>query len=372
MKKILYIAKNFSSIGLGGKRRIYGVVNYFNSLEAFNLFFLSENLEVNKFENKIIINTPKILRDRVLIPSESNYKIKKNKLKLFHKGFLYFIPVSTLKIIFKKFDIVYTTVPVFANAQIGYLYKLFHPSTTFIIEYRDFHSLNPSFLKNIQLNISYFFEKIILKKANVVVTTTTGMQNVLSKVVPNNNIVVIKNYISKNDFEDIRNESYFDDSYYHIGYVGSLNVGRDPKELMKLLQMKISDKPIMFHFVGNSIPQEIAIKKILMFNENNNLLFHGLVDRTESLRLMKSFDALYLIINPDMEISNGYGIPGKLFDYIALKNILISSNETFEKIKTEVEFEIISEIFPYKIYHAKENKFLEDELEKRLLNNICF
>lgn len=360
---ILYIVKNYSNQGFGGTRRIHGVSKYFESLVGPKLFFLTENMEETQFESIIRIKTPGVFRDKDLNSDSLTFKNKKTSLKLIHKGYFYFIPVAILKTIFLKFDVIFCTSPVFANVQVGYVYKLFHPKSFFIVEYRDLYSLNPSFHKSLTLSIIKYFEYKVLKKADIIIATTKGMQNVINSFNPKAKIRVVQNYISKIDYMDEYETLSFDKTFFHVGYIGSLNIGRDPQEIFKLLSMKIENKPIMFHFVGNSLQQEEYIKSELC---SPNITFHGIMKRRDSLGFMKSMDALYLIINPEMKLSDGYGVPGKLFDYIAMNNKLISKKDCFQKIINEIDLSIIEDIEPYVIFSAKENLFLEDLLSEKL------
>ncbi|HHX67305.1 MAG TPA: glycosyltransferase family 4 protein [Gallicola sp.] len=360
--KVLYIAKSYSQIGLGGTRRIKGIAEYFENHHKCKLHFLTENTEKNKIKNVILINTPKFLRDSNKILSSQQTKTK--SVKLLHKGWFYFFPASLSKILFRKFDVIYATSPVFLNLIIALIYKLFHPSCFMIIEYRDLYTMNPSFLRTFSLIISQKLELFILKKTNLIVTTTNGMKNKIQSFLPNLQIEVIPNYITYKDYNNPYFSLGFNKNYFHVGYIGSINTGRDPSEILELLDHSIQNKKIIFHFVGNSTEQELIIKK--KFNERSDVIFHGIVSRKESLNFMHNMDALYLIMNPDSHVSDGYGIPGKLFDYIALKNIIISKEYCIQEIEKEIKIEILQKIGSYFIFEAKETCFLENVLAQKI------
>jgi hypothetical protein len=365
--KGLFIVKNFSNDGFGGTRRILGVAKYLSSLPNVKLKFLTENYLNKQYLSIIPIKTPKFLQDRYL--SINNvYKAKTNKIKNFNKSYLYYIPSSVFKILFKDFKFIYCTCPVFSNMQIGYLYKLFHPDSKLIIEYRDLHSLNPIYSNDLNKRIARYIELKILKKADLIITTTFGMKNVIMKLIPSAKIKVVHNYISENDSNKNIQPYIFNSNYYHIGYIGTLNTGRDPIEIKEILDLKINNKKIIFHFVGNSHSQEIYIKNKL--GNNGNIIFHGVVSREESLNYMKSMDALYLIIHPEMKLSDGYGIPGKLFDYIAMKNVIVSNKECFNKLESEIQLKSIYEENKYIFFSSINQHYLEEILSNALKDII--
>ncbi|MBT4288194.1 MAG: hypothetical protein HOD92_12740 [Deltaproteobacteria bacterium] len=69
--------------------------------------------------------------------------------------------------------------------------------------------------------------------------------------------------------------------------------------------------------------------------QKNVVRFHGVVNRLRSLELMRSFDGLFLLINKELKICDGYGVPGKLYDYLATSNPIICDDASAHNLKDE-------------------------------------
>ncbi|MBN2544690.1 MAG: hypothetical protein JXB50_02760 [Spirochaetes bacterium] len=343
-KKLLFVTKNFPPEIGGGIRRIEAVYNLMNK---------NSNLEIDvvtavKVDKSVYTNV-KFIKQFFLKDSESENKIRFKKsnvvIKLIDKSFVCWMPFVLMNIIFKKYDFVYASCPVFTNVIIGFLYKFFRFfKPKLIIEYRDFFSFNPIYHENINKRIIRFFEKIIIKISDYIIVTTGSMGEILSRITLKNKIFLIRNYISFEDLNDVKklNKIDFDSDFFNIGHIGKLNTGRTPEKILNLIKYKVEGKKIALHFIGvNNAEKEWISAKALELKLNlNNIFFKEQVERTESLKYMKSFDGLLLIINYDAHIKNGFGIPGKLYDYAAVNNNIFSDMETFENLSYEFDMEI--------------------------------
>lgn len=362
-KNILYITKHFPPMIGGGTRRIEAIYDILIKQSKLKLTVATELKEKRKYSDNILYIKQLFFQDCEFSNNGVSFVSKKYKIKLFNKAFIGWLPNVLKNILTKKFDILYCTTPMFINVVIGYIYKIFHQKSTFIIEYRDFYSFDPEAKECITKKILQYFEILILKRANFVITTTKSMKNILSEHILNDKIFIIRNYISKKDYNEAINlpNIVFDKINYHVGYVGKLNTGRNPNTIISLLKNKIENKNIMIHFVGTNKEEEEAIIEIAQKEDIDikQIIFHGIVDRMISLQFMKSFDAVYLSINANAEIKKGYGIPGKLYDYIALNNNIIADINSFNNLMSEFDLITKQKMNNHNLFYFHNNYFLD-------------
>lgn len=299
--------------------------------------------------------------------SNNSIRFNKNKtdiIKIFDKAFIGWLPSVFLNILNKKFDFVIASTPSFTNVFIAYLYSKIKKNTKLIIEYRDLYCFNPLYKTAKNIDKVKKIELKILKHAFSVIVTTESMKKILSNFIDPDKISVIKNHMSTEDKAacDGLEKIQFDPKYYHIGYVGTLNTGRDPSTIINLGKTTIDEKPVMLHFVGTNKNEDEYIKKTAIENAipPENIVCYGTVSRLDSLQFMKSFDSVLLIINKNASISDGYGIPGKLYDYIQTNNSIISDYETLNNIKNDFDVEISQNMGSFIKYKINNDKLLDD------------
>ena len=364
MKKILFITKNFPPEIGGGIRRIEAVYNIFSNNKKVLLDVITAvKADPAKYPNVKYVGQL-FFKDKTKSAGVS-FRKSHGKIKLIDKALIGWVPNVLLNIIFKKYDYVFVSAPSFSNIIAGFIYKkLKFNSPKLIIEYRDFFSFNPSFINNFKKKFFNILERIILKNSNFVITTTGAMSEILSKYVNKNKIFLVRNSIAENDMEkvDKLKKMTLDDSYYNIGYIGKLNTGRDPSSVLGILNNRIDNKKVKLFFVGtNDSEKEFILEKVrLMQLDEKRISFEGVVDREKSLVYMKSFDGLILIINNEALIKDGYGIPGKLYDYIYVNNNIFSDKNTFKNLTSEFECRIKKEFNNFVNFSINHNEKLDD------------
>ena len=370
MKKLLYITKNFPPEIGGGLRRIEAIYNILlrNGKIELEVVTTQKNKKY-KYKNVKYIKQL-FFKDRKK-QEITNFENSKCNIKLLDKALIGWFPNVIFRIIFKKYDYVLASCPHFTNIIIGFVYKLFRFfRPKLIIEYRDFFSLNPSFNETLKKKILKVLEKIIIKSSNYILTTTESMKKILSYQTRHDKIFLVRNYISNNDKEVIKKfeKISFNKNYYHIGYIGKLNIGRNPVKALNLLKNKINKKYIVLHFVGVSENEKKMILELCykMKLDIKRVFFYKTVDREKSLQYMKSFDGLLLIINNIALIKDGYGIPGKLYDYIAVNNNIFIDREGFDNICTEFHCYKKNEFDNFINFSIKNNKILDNVFNKVL------
>jgi hypothetical protein len=369
-KKIIFVTKYFLPAIGGGLRRIEALYRIFLKRKDIDLSVVTAtDPKNNKYKN---VNYIKQLffKDRAN-NKNIEFRNSKTKIKFFDKAMIGWMPIVLLKLIFKKYDYIFSTCPVFTNVVIGYLYKIIKfNKPKLIIEYRDLYSFNPSYLNNFKKKLINIFEIMILKKADYIITTTEGMKNIISKRIDKNKITVIRNYISMEDYTAVKKnkKEIINKRYFNIGYIGKLNTGRDPSKFINLLKYKISKKSVALHFVGvNEAEKKFIFEKALKLNLNEDrLFFYNNVDRNTSLKFMKNMDALLLIINNDVKIFEGYGIPGKLFDYAMINNNIFSDSKTINNLSSEFDIKISKRYGDFVCFSIRINETLNDKINNYL------
>ena len=184
--------------------------------------------------------------------------------------------------------------------------------------------------------------------------------------------VLATNYYKKR-FEVLKKKKKinFQKQYFHLGYVGKLNTGRNPRKILNLLSIPINKKQTILHFIGlNSSEQKNIIDEARSLElEVGRIKFISRVNRSDSLGYMKSFNGLILLVNNVARIKNGYGIPGKLYDYVFASNNIFSDRNTFENINEEIDCEIKNEYEDFINYRINITETLDDKF-KTIINEI--
>lgn len=377
MKKLFFITRDFPPEVNGSIRRISAVWRFFSNNKNIDLTVITRKTAIkNKTTKPLEQKNDKVIYIPQLFVKDKNVRggirFKKNKrisFKRFDKSFYFWMPLVVLYMIIKKPDSIYCTIPTFTTFIAGYYYKkYFNNKVKLIIEYRDFFSFNPSFIDKKRKRANMKYEKKMLQKTDNIIVTTSSMKKILAEFLDDNKIHLIRNYISRHDYNILQNlpAITFEKSFHHIGYVGTLNGGRDPKNVLNLTKQQIDNKDIILHFVGTN-EEETQIIKNYAKNISINLerlVFHGLVTREESLRYIKSFDSLLLILDPDSLISEGYGIPGKLYDYQASSKDIIIDQKGFDNLSSEFDLSIKYRIANFIVFQMKNISFIEDHLQK--------
>lgn len=345
MKKLLYITKNFPPEIGGGLRRIEAIYKLLKENKNIQLYVVTTTKDSPGVYGEDVKYIKQLFfKDREMFNNVS-FKSSKSSIKLIDKAFAGWMPNVLLHIIFKKFDYVFCSVPSFTNALIGFFYKILSPyNPRLIIDYRDFLSFNPSYVENFKKKIIRFIEKLVIKSFEFIIVTTNGMKNIIQNETDRKNVFLVRNYMGELDINLLKNIKCckFDKSYYHLGYIGKLNTGRNPENILGLLNKKIDNKKVMIHFIGTT--ENLKKSIIGMAKESgldiDRLNFTGVVSREDSLKYMKSFEGVLLIINNDVKIKDGYGIPGKLYDYIHANNNIFADRLTVNNLSDEFNIKI--------------------------------
>ncbi|MBO7714376.1 MAG: glycosyl transferase GT4 family protein, partial [Methanobrevibacter sp.] len=218
-----------------------------------------------------------------------------------------------------------------------------------IADLRDLWNLNPyvshTFIRN------YFEKRLELKtfeNVDALTTTTDLAAETLSTLHPMRRIVPILSGYDKDDFkfleeliaenDDLPNNSTNDSSKLKFIYAGSLYGGkRDPSYLFEAIRQledenKLDSSKISIEFYGDSIGLgEIAKRNGLL----DIVHIGGKIAHDEVLKKQLNSDVL-LLISWDNEKEKMF-IPGKIYEYFALKKPVLSIGYKEGSLKDLIE-----------------------------------
>lgn len=361
MNRVLFITKNFPPQIGGGLRRIEAVYKLLSKRSDVKLDTVTA---VNNQELFSFYVPQRFVKDRNMNKG-INFSNSFSRIKLVDKAFLFWLPFVLVFILPKKYDYIFTTTPVFTNVVIGFLYKVLRVGRPkLIIEYRDLFSFNPSYKNSLKKKIIKLFELLILKTADHIIVTTDAMKKIFSSIIDENKISVVRNYIFSEDLNVVAKKemNVLDNTFYNIAHIGKLNTGRNPLRVLELLNHSIDNKKIALYFIGVNDAEIswITERAKELGIEINRLFFINEVDRLTSLNYMKRFDGLLLLVNNEAKIKDGYGIPGKLYDYIAINNNIFSDIDSFNNLSCEFKMNVKKEFGSFINFEILENQILDE------------
>jgi glycosyltransferase involved in cell wall biosynthesis len=178
---------------------------------------------------------------------------------------------------------------------------------------------------SIAKQIDNSYEKKVLENADKVVVVSESIRRSFmqkSKLIKQENIVVIPNGFDEKDFENkiqIRNENKF-----IITYTGTIAESYSPYQFFNAIEKLIknnSDANILFRFIG-SMPKEMHdfLKSV---SWTNNFEYIPYSPHEKVIEYMLTSTILYLAI-PQAEGNKGI-LTGKLFEYLAARKPIIAT-----------------------------------------------
>ena len=353
-KKILIISYSYPPSNAPAAQRPYAIAKYIDK-EKYNVSVLTcgnqdSSLGFNNNFNEeleqvrlIKVNGYKVSKNRSVAQQKNANKpsFKTNIKGLIISILSYFVfpdkavfwypkvkkYIRSNKDTFKKFDIVFSTSPMFTNHLVAKQIKKINPKAKLIADFRDFH-----YLENYQHKPglkSYLHKKLeynCLKRSDKICFISESMKTEYARY--------YKNFASK--FHTIYNG--FDISEYDltpetithkklsIFYAGSFYKGiRDPLPLLNILEALIQQHvitagDIQIEIAGN-FEQELVdkIKHLKIFE---SIHFLGLIPRNEVLKKYKQSHLLWLIVGN--KASHYSTVPLKLYEYLASQRPIIN------------------------------------------------
>lgn len=157
--------------------------------------------------------------------------------------------------------------------------------------------------------VSLFFERYIYKKASLVLGQSEEIITHIHQIFPNKPCYLYRNFPDHQlkDFKVKTNEN----PKIQLFYAGLLGVAQGVLEVCE--KMDLAKLNIDFHIFGDGAEKsqiEASIKK----HPEKNILFHGMLERSELLSRLEFFDIALVPLKTRI-----YGsVPSKIFEYSAL------------------------------------------------------
>lgn len=368
MKKILYIAHGFPPQAGGGIRRIVNSVKAMTR-ESLDVTVLTRRISESTLKEADIPTDSRPLHDlsqekrlriiRTYSFEEIYYKLLRRNVRRETTQFkvktnrtlkdtaLLWAPFAISKGVLIGTDGLFTTGPTFVNFLVTFiLAKL--KRVPYILEYRDGWLLNPAIEtpKKI-LWIIKLQESLCLKHATRIIATTEGIKERLQEFydLDTKKLVVIRNgYWTEEKDKVLKDtklmlECNFSKQYYNIAYIGTLGTGRSPERFFRSVssQQSIGKKPYKIHFVGTRESDRCYIYGLAhKYGIRQAVQCYKFVSRDQSLAYMANSDALLLLINTDLGDKRGFGVPGKLGDYVMMNSKILIYASLIDFLKKEL------------------------------------
>jgi len=368
MEKILYITYAFPPQAGGGIRRIVNTVKIM-AKETFDVTVLTRKISKNTLKRADIptdseplhelIQEKKLRIIRAYSLEEIYYKFLKKNIKRKTTQFqvrikrtlkdtaLLWVPFAILRGIFISTDSLFTTGPTFINFLVTFiLAKL--KRVSYILEYRDGWLLDPSIETPKKIAwIIKLQESLYLKHAKKIITTTEGIKKRLQEFYDVNpeKVVVIRNgYWIEEKKKVLENAKLmlrcdFYEQYYNIAHIGTMSRGRSPEKFLQSISplRSIGKKPYKIHFIGTRESDRCYIYNLAdKYGIREAVECYKFVSRNESLAYMANSDALLLLINADLKSKGGFGVPGKLGDYVMMNSKILIDVSLIDFLRDEL------------------------------------
>ncbi|MBX7076269.1 MAG: glycosyl transferase GT4 family protein [Methanobacteriaceae archaeon] len=208
-----------------------------------------------------------------------------------------------------------------------------------IADLRDLWNMNP-YISHTHIR-TYFEKRLEIKtfeQANVLTTTTPLAAETLSKLHPNNIIVPILSGFDPDDFKKLNITKTVTNDKLNLTYAGSLYQGkRDPTILFKALKELIDEGLIDSNKIKLNFYGETGnLKELKTKYELNDIVnIGGFLPHDDVLMKQANSDVLLLISwnNPKEKMF----IPGKVYEYLALKRPVLSIGYQEGSLKNLIE-----------------------------------
>lgn len=371
-KKILIITYYWPPAGGPGVQRWLKFAKYLPENKWEPIIYTPENPSYPLLDESLVKDVPKniqIIQNKIWEPyqlaeklNKKNKKFKagqfdvgknqswKSKLSIFVRG-NFFIPdarkfwVNPSISFLKKYleanpvDVIVTTGPPHSLHLIGKGLKKYFPAIKWIADFRDPWT-EISYYKHLKLTSwadqkHRKLEKEVFQNADITLATSYGDAENFRKAGANS--ACITNGFDKEEF----NKKSVKNSKFTLSYIGVLEQLRNPENLWKVLSDIVQEdsdfaQNFELRFVGRV--DDIILENLQSSPLKDNLNLVGYIPHEQSVKEMENADML-LITNFPKQESAGI-IPGKIFEYLATQNPILSvgpEKADVEKILNETK-----------------------------------
>jgi len=352
-KKILLISYSYPPANVPAAQRPYSIAKYLDK-EKFDVTVLTcgnqdsslgfDNTFNEKLPNVnlIKVNGFKVSKNRTVAGKNNQKKtglkefLKKQIIKFLSyfifpdKGIFWYPKVKKYIKANKdnlKFDVIFSTSPMFTNHLVAKQIKKINPNAMFIADFRDFHYLDNEQLKRgVKPYLNKRLETKIIKSADKVTFISDAMKNEYQNFYKqhHNKFYSIYNGFDPDEFST--NNFVPNKNQLSIFYAGSFYKGiRNPMPLFNILEQLLNEGFIN----NNDFKIEIAgnfendlLKEIKHLKVFNSIVFLGQIPRNEVLKKYKQSHLLWLIVGN--KVSHYTGVPVKFYEYLISQRPIIN------------------------------------------------
>ncbi|MEZ5000760.1 MAG: glycosyltransferase family 4 protein [Bacteroidales bacterium] len=286
-------------------------------------------------------------------------------------------------------EYVITTSPPHSTQLIGLKLKKRFPSIKWIADFRDpwtdiyyYRMFLHSFLAKA---IDARYEKIVLKKADLILTVGESLAKLFESKVGNigEKVRVVYNGYDESDFEEIKSER--SDGQFIITYVGTISDLYPIEGFLHAVNslIKSSGTFIKVRFVGNISGRHLA--KAIEALGKDHFEHVPYVEHTDSIQYMVNSNLLLLVI-PDHP-QNELIVTGKLFEYLRSGSPVmclcspgneasgiieqVGAGQSFNYNDTEGMMVYLNQVINHGSSYEVPSRFSRKEITKQLLNNFA-
>lgn len=269
--------------------------------------------------------------------SSKNNNFFKNKLKKLFRllywpdAYVKWLPsilIKTIKLS-KDYDYIFSYYPCMPSHIAGYVAKSLNPRSKWVMDYGDPFSTSENMQPNnyyLFKKLNLFLEKKLFEKADKVVFYDEDNIIDYKKKFPKNNFKLIPHMadIDSDYIYGSEKKINYDNEKIKFAYFGSFHKNiREPKPLFDLIKKLnfLCDVNFELHIYG---PENgFSLRNM----ENNNIFYHGIVQKSEIKKIICEYDILVNVENEKCSMK-----PSKLVDYIStgMPILNLGWNRSFE------------------------------------------
>ena len=229
----------------------------------------------------------------------------------------------------EKVSVIYSTAPPFTDHLVALVLKKI-TGKPLVVDFRDAWIAEPAKVwpHSTRKRIESRLEEKVIRGADAVISATEGVTRDFRERYPREDPLKFHTITNGYDGEDFRGIRPVSSSAakLRIVHTGIFRLERSPRTFLNALSLLLKERPqlrerVEVVFVGKNLPLSDGKRVeeyVREFGLEDVVEIGGFVSRRESLAYQKSADLLLLVVGkvpPDL--TDKYGIPGKVYDYIA-------------------------------------------------------
>lgn len=293
------------------------------------------NLKINQTQEKNLKNSFKIKLKKYL-SWQFYFNIAKQEDICMFKG----LKLAFNHQINKKFDVVIATYPTYGAFLMGMWLKRKGYCEQLIADFRD-PLYNPGF-RDRKEEAAYDLKCLhqILKIADQIVCVSKGIASGIKNEMIDymKPIHIITNGYDKDDILSNKCSVNFEKDKINFVYTGTLYHGKRCVDMLASIlkelidEKKVKKNSFRFQYAGPDFSE--LTNQLCQYELEDTAIDNGFVSREEAIAMQKSADAL-LLLTWNEKCYQGV-VPGKLFEYMSIKDIPIIALVTGDVINSEV------------------------------------